>query len=189
MAKFGNESNRIFQFSTQGQLGAYLRTLDIAKQLYGTVFVHGGIRKEIIDMFGSIEGINAVSKGLMNREKIPDSHMLFDAKGPLWYRSFALKDNEKTCIKLAEVLLMLGAQRMVVGHTTQWEGEILAKCNTSLTQGGLVEPRLYVIDIGISKFYEVQQKGLLEMVIEDEMVVAINGFYNSKRVSYFDISK
>ena len=65
-------------------------------------------------------------------------------KGPLWYRGY-LETNRVSwyCEEAQFVLKQLGAKRMVMGHTTQRDGQIHSRCNGTL----------FAIDTGISRHY------------------------------------
>jgi hypothetical protein len=42
---------------------------------------------------------------------------LYDANGPLWYRGWALQNEEEVCSQVDEVLEKTGTRRMIMGHT------------------------------------------------------------------------
>ncbi|KAH6582164.1 hypothetical protein BASA61_008672 [Batrachochytrium salamandrivorans] len=49
---------------------------------------------------------------------------IFDENGPLWYRGFALRDDNAFCDFVRDVLSNLKAKRMVIGHTPTEDGMI-----------------------------------------------------------------
>jgi hypothetical protein len=63
-----------------------------------------------------------------------------DETSPLWTRDYAADD--APCDRLARALALLGATRMVVGHTVQ-KGGISSAC----------EARLWRIDVGLASHY------------------------------------
>jgi hypothetical protein len=54
-----------------------------------------------------------------------------------------LSDEATACPQLKEALAIIGAKRMVVGHTVQESGQIGVRC----------EGQLYAIDTGNSAYY------------------------------------
>lgn len=67
-----------------------------------------------------------------------------------------------------------------VGHTPQESGKILGRCRMELVKGGKVEPRIYVIDLGISAAYGSLAQGMMEIVRGGEDGdVTVNGVYFS----------
>jgi hypothetical protein len=55
---------------------------------------------------------------------------------------------EQLCEGLEGILKDVGAEAMVVGHTIQEDGSILTRC-----PGPTGQPRLFVIDVGMSRAY------------------------------------
>jgi hypothetical protein len=104
-----------------------------------TVFVHGGIVPEHA-RYG-LERLNReVRSWLLGLSPEPE---LFAKKGsPVWDRHYSLDVDEADCSMLAETLELLGARRMVVGHTVQENG-ITSYC------GGSV----WCIDVGMARHY------------------------------------
>lgn len=102
--------------------------------------------------------------------------MLIDPDCPVWYRGYAIEPESSACELLRKALLKMDAERMIIGHTPQESGLVLARCNMSLTANGKYEPRVYVIDVGISAAYGAVAQGLLE-IIGKNGVVTVNGVY------------
>jgi len=131
-----------------------------------TVFVHGGISK--IYSKRSLKDINdllrrelaefrwaiKMGKALRSRPKI-----VYDQKGPLWYRDLARKDEEDFAEEVTTILNNLGAKHMVIAHTPQRgsvaiDEEFVSRFDESI----------WVIDTGISKVYG----GFLSALIIEE---------------------
>ncbi len=133
---YGGLEARKQAYSPAGEDGAWLRTLPAVALVGDTVFAHGGITER-----WAKEGIETINRevklGLDARNEVhsPD--------GPLWYRGYVQDDEDLACMQLKRSLAMLGAKRMVVGHTTRKDGLIQARC----------EGLLSVIDTGISSHY------------------------------------
>jgi hypothetical protein len=66
-----------------------------------------------------------------------------DAQGPLWFRGYALGQEESAERGLDEVLKRFGAKRMVMGHTTDRDGKVRTRF------GG----KAVFIDTGLSTGY------------------------------------
>ncbi|KAI9343773.1 Metallo-dependent phosphatase-like protein [Zopfochytrium polystomum] len=171
-ASFGGAAARRAAFAADGWIGAWLRGLNVSAVVDRSVFVHGGIlpawvaavegdeekkgkrKKEDGEREG--EGENATTKGKVkgvDRVNGEAGRAVRDAvwrapvlggDGPLWYRGFAQDDERTVCKILRRTLRLVDADRMVIGHTPQYEtGRVLSRC------GG----RVFVIDVGISAYY------------------------------------
>jgi hypothetical protein len=105
-----------------------------------TVFVHGGILPATV-IFG-LDRINEESRAWLRGELAEPPEVLLSRWGPVWSRHYSAEPDEGDCALLARSLRMIGAERMVVGHTVT-EGGPGPKC------GGLV----WCIDVGLSAQY------------------------------------
>jgi Calcineurin-like phosphoesterase len=105
-----------------------------------TVFVHGGLSEATLAR-AELDALNDASRRFFSGAESL-SPWLAGEESPIWYRRFALRDDEATCAELGRVLERVGARRMVVGHTVQ-EGGINSACDA----------RVWRIDVGLSRFY------------------------------------
>jgi hypothetical protein len=126
-------------YGLQGRYGRWLRTHPAVVRVNDTLFVHGGIAP----------GVPAKTLSELNRWVRQD---LFpgnppggakDAQGPLWFRGYALGEEEGAGRSLETVLQRFGAKRMVMGHTTDRDGKIRTRF------GG----KAVFIDTGLSTGY------------------------------------
>ena len=131
-----------------GRVGQFLGSLDVAAVCGDdgcrSLFVHAGLLPKYVPKSGNLTILNAAA-----RDEIRDRQTfgrrgkkhggLLSAKGPLWYRGLA-SGQERECRKARETLRLVGANRMVIGHTIQKDGRIRTTC------GGLV----HMIDVGMS---------------------------------------
>lgn len=146
LAGYGGEAARAQAFGPDGEDGAWLRRQDAIAQVGDTVFVHGGIdahwaRLGVVGLNAAVrDALLAVTQGTVPRTNLP---AILGPDGPLWNRALVLGEEPAACPELARALEILGARRMVVGHTTQRDGRIGERC------GGA----LYAIDTGISALY------------------------------------
>ncbi|ORY51010.1 Metallo-dependent phosphatase [Rhizoclosmatium globosum] len=140
---FGGRENREKAWRLDGWIGQLLtHTLsNVTVMVDGTVFVHGGIQPKWAKL--GIDGLNLhVKKALL--EQRWDDPIFARGDTPFWYRGYANGTESVVCEELNEALEILGAKRMVIGHTPQLEtGEILSRC------GG----KAFVIDVGITSRY------------------------------------
>lgn len=147
---FGGEVERRKAFAKDGWIGRFLRTLNIAAKINGTVFVHGGISPKF-----------ATTVALLNRQAhdfilndAPDklaSHALFQDDGPLWFRDYAKEDG--ACDGLERALKALDAKRMVMGHTITPSHNIATRC----------ADRAFFIDVALSRAFSVTGLAALEL--------------------------
>jgi len=136
MASFGGEEARRAAFSQTGEYGAWLRTHKTVVIVDDTVFVHGGLTPEMAKL-----GVDAVNAGVLAYlNGGPLSPFLDRGSGPLYFRGYINGPHPDTCSRLDQALQILGARRMVVGHTPSDDGLMVAAC------GG----QLIGIDTGIS---------------------------------------
>jgi hypothetical protein len=104
-------------------------------------FVHGGLAPHYPRLSPFPSAINAIGRSLLRKlqhrvqprphppnpypglppSTTPDEHALYDSEGPLWYRGWALDDEEKVCRRVDSVLDRTGTRRMVMGHTPNFE--------------------------------------------------------------------
>ncbi len=136
---FGGVEARKNAFSIQekGAIATWLQGKDAVVQIGDTVFVHGGVSKDFARPATTLS--NEVRMAMLG---LGDSRVLGE-NGPLWYRGYWRQTEEQACQEAQFVLSTMGATRMVMGHTTQRDGQIRARCNGTL----------FAIDTGISQHY------------------------------------
>ncbi|ORX90668.1 Metallo-dependent phosphatase [Basidiobolus meristosporus CBS 931.73] len=142
---------RLDAFNSEGIIGSQLSHWNVTAIVADTVFSHADLHPRWAKH--GIAKLNSIAR----KKLFGDHHSkeerewrwryfggLFGDDGPVWYRGFALGENEaEVCHGIRETLELLNVKRMVVGHTTQRDGKVLTRCN------GLY----YVIDVGISRAY------------------------------------
>lgn len=103
-------------------IGAWLRTRPVLLKLGNTLFLHGGIAPENIDLVANMAATNAAYDRSLGTPKAqvkadPALNRLYNGKtSPIWYRGYfngALDD-----AGVAALVQQLGVERIVVGHTT-----------------------------------------------------------------------
>ncbi len=105
-----------------------------------TVFAHGGVLPHVAEY--GIERLNQETRIWLRGETSGPPDILLATDGPVWSRHFGDDPNEKDCLLLYKTLALLGAERMVVGHTVQDNG-ITSAC----------DERVWRIDVGLSAHY------------------------------------
>jgi hypothetical protein len=133
---FGSARARKQAFGLNGDVGSWLRGKQIVHRWEDTVFVHGGISSTSLAKLG-VDGINALA--------FREGHVMDHA---LWDRFLATGTQELACKRLQEVLELLGAERMIVGHTITAHagfepGEVGQRCDGRLT----------LVDVGMSSAF------------------------------------
>jgi Calcineurin-like phosphoesterase len=82
-----------------------------------SVFVHGGISAKHV-RYGLDKMDAEVRNWLMGKAKSAPAIVVAE-DGPVWLRAYSAQTGPAECKQLGEALEMLGAKRMVVGHTPQ----------------------------------------------------------------------
>jgi hypothetical protein len=103
-----------------------------------TVFVHGGVLMQHVRH--GVDRINQETAAWMRGEHAAPPIIMQD-DAPVWTRLYSSEPSQG-CAQLEEVLKVLGAARMVVGHTPQAHG-ITSACGE----------KIWRIDTGMSHFY------------------------------------
>jgi Calcineurin-like phosphoesterase len=136
------------ELGPRGRLGRALRTLPVAYQTQGSLFLHAGLLPDWAEL--GVDGLNDLARdtwalardGLWSLPK----HSLFRSPtGPLWDRSL-VRGGAKARALLKRSLSQLGAARMIVGHTTTESLTGGAAGSVLLLAGG----RLVAVDVGLS---------------------------------------
>ena len=136
---FGGLERRkaLLALSHGGEWARWLLTKHAVVRVGTTLFVHGGVSGDFIAPAPQLSA--QVTAAILSQPR----HPILGERGPLWYRGYWLNTEETACAEAKRVLTALGAERMVMGHTTQRDGRVRSRC------GG----RLYAIDTGISRVY------------------------------------
>lgn len=136
-----NQKYRYAAFLPGGLYAQKLATRNTVLKLGDNVFVHGGILPKHIDY--GIDKINQEVKDWLSNGKTPvppDSVRAEDSV--VWTRIYADEEKESDCQTLKQMLTMLNAKRLIVGHTVHSEG-ITPECDNTVWR----------IDVGMSKAY------------------------------------
>ena len=123
-------------YGTDSILGGWLRTRPVLLKLGDTLFLHGGIAPENIDLVTNMAATNAAYDHSLGTPKAqakadPTLNRLYNGKtSPIWYRGYF--NGALTTEQVKALVARLGVTRIVVGHTTMGEvasfhdGQIIA---------------------------------------------------------------
>lgn len=130
---------RVAAFRPGGPYATLLANHRMVLVLDGTVFVHGGLTPEYARL--GVDRINSLTASWM-RGETPEPSTTQGEDCPIWSRHFSNETDAEDCALLGETLDMLGADRMVVGHTVQDNG-ITNAC----------DGRVWRVDVGLADYY------------------------------------
>lgn len=153
-----DKRGRVAAFRPGGPYARLLAGHSIAVVVEGTVFVHGGLLPQHV-AYG-IDRLNAEAAAWL-RGEAPMPEVLQGADSPIWDRS--LSTDPAACADLERSLELLGARRMVVGHTVQRQG-INAAC----------DGKVWRVDVGMSAHYGGRPQAL-EIVGDQVRVLSESG--------------
>ncbi len=131
---------RMIAFEPGGRYARELAARNTVAIVGDTVFVHGGLVARQLD--GGVDAINRAVRAFFLAEA-PLPRALEAEDSPVWYRGFALEDDEVICAALETALARASVHRMVVGHTVQQQG-INAAC----------DEHVWRIDVGLARLYD-----------------------------------
>ncbi|KAH8583092.1 serine-threonine phosphatase [Cryptosporidium sp. chipmunk genotype I] len=128
---YGGKDKRTFEWSKEGFVGKYLRTMKLAVRVNDSLYVHAGLLPKYAKL--GLDRLDKLSNDLLEGDFCDFySSLFFVEDGPLWTRDISLGEEERACKLVDETLEILGLGRMVVGHTIQHDNRINMKCNNKL---------------------------------------------------------
>lgn len=103
-----------------GDLGQLLRALPLAVEARGCVFVHAPLTPRWAQL--GVDGLNERtrsdwSKAPVFYRSLPRKGLFRSSSGPLWNRQLVIKQTARERQQVARSLALLGAERMITGHT------------------------------------------------------------------------
>lgn len=112
-------------YGPDSYLGRWLRSLPLVVEINNTVFIHGGLSRNMVREVKSISRLNELYHNyLIDASDLSavteNSHQLevmHGSDGPLWYRGYFSRDGFDDH-DMDYVLRKIGADRIVVGHTS-----------------------------------------------------------------------
>ena len=148
---------RAAAFAPGGPYATMIAKRPVVYRSGDTMFVHGGILPKHVTY--GIDRINDDARAYLLGEKSEPSRILTSEDGPLWSRMYSAAPGREECVTLNETLRLLGAKRMVMGHTVQRNG-INPAC----------DGKAWRIDVGMSKFFHGPIQAL---AIEGDVVTVL----------------
>ncbi|EPY51168.1 phosphoprotein phosphatase [Schizosaccharomyces cryophilus OY26] len=166
--------NRKYDWGPEGEIGNLLITkynVTFKDETSRSHFMHAGLSPEwsLMENFVNPMG-HELLEMFMKAEELPDELKAFwGIKGPMWYRGYAQLPLELACEVASNVTKSLNVDRLVIGHTPQFEG-IRSRCNG----------QVILIDTGLSTAYS-GERAVLRILRNDEMT-AVEAIYRDRVV-------
>ncbi len=131
-------------YGADSVIGQWLRTRPALLQIGDTLFLHGGIATENVDLVQALDATNTLYQTSLGvpRDQVkaaPDSARLFDGKtSPIWYRGYF--DGGMDTAQVQALLTQLDLTRIVVGHTSMphvssFHGDRIIAIDSSIKNG------------------------------------------------------
>jgi hypothetical protein len=134
-----HQRDRVHAFRPGGEYARVLAASSTILIIGDNVFVHGGVLPEHA-RYG-IDRINLeVRDWLLGRSPAP--RWATSPSSPVWTRRYSTNVDGRACAAAGETLKMLGASRMIIGHTPHRTG-ITSYC----------DERVWVVDVGLAAYY------------------------------------
>lgn len=131
-------------YGPDSTIGQWLRTRPVLLRIGDTLFLHGGIAPENLDLVRDMDTTNAGYQAAVGLPKeqvkaAPDTARLFDGKtSPIWYRGYF--DGRMDTAQVEALLKQLDLARIVVGHTSmphvsRFHGNRIIAIDSSIKNG------------------------------------------------------
>ena len=128
LAAAGGQAAWSSLFAPDGEMGKIIGAYDVAVVAGDgpcrTLFVHAGLRPELLHAEGGgdglvqLEALNRRARAELAAVRVrPGGGPMLGDAGPVWYRGFAQHAEAEVCAGLWRTLQTVGAHRMVRGHT------------------------------------------------------------------------
>lgn len=134
------QRGRAAAFAPGGVYAKRIAERPVVARVGDSIFVHGGVLPKHV-RYG-LDRINEATRDwLLGRA--PEAPRAVTAEdGPVWSRAYSAAPGKEECRDLDEALRLLGAKRMVMGHTVQKPG-IQPACGE----------KAWRIDVGLARYY------------------------------------
>jgi len=133
-----------------GPYALVLAQADVARRIGRTVFVHGSLLPDHAEY--GIERMSDETRAWLRGEREAPPTIVSGIENPMASRRFGYDPDQTTCDLAEEALDAAGAERMVIGHTIQYDG-------ANSVCGGHV----WRIDTGMSSYYKDGPVEVLEL--------------------------
>ena len=174
LAKQKDEPYQNF-YSTQTELGRWLRTKNIMEKVGDLLFVHGGVSKELNDLDLTIDSINMQARMYYDQpaESMPPlEQLLLLDDGPLWYRGY-FTNPPATKEQIESTLNQFKVKKIIIGHTpveqisTFYDGKVI---NVDVPHAKGVSEGLLIED---KKYYRINLQGKKDPLGEVERKIVV----------------
>lgn len=133
------QRGRVAAFRPGGPYAMKLAEHNVTMVVGDTIFVHGGILPSHVEY--GLESLNRGVHGFF-RGQNSFQFVMSGADSPVWSRHYSDETTVDDCALLDQVLAAVPAQRIVVGHTVQYEG-ITSAC----------DGKVWRVDVGMAEYY------------------------------------
>ena len=133
------QRGRVAAFRPGGPYALILAGHNLTMMVGESVFVHGGILPD--HATAGLAAINADVQAWMRGEASEPDQWTHSDAAPVWTRGYSDGPDESDCATLTETLEILGATRMVVGHTVQ------------TTANPACDGKVWRMDVGMATHY------------------------------------
>jgi Calcineurin-like phosphoesterase len=137
---FKPEGGRDVAFKPGGSWARRLAERPLVVKVGDSVFVHGGVLPKHVT-YGLARMNDELHAWMLGQRAEPPAPVIAE-DGPVWTRVYSHEGQPADCEQLGRALALLGAKRMVVGHTPQAHG-ITSAC----------DGRVWRIDVGMAHHY------------------------------------
>lgn len=134
------QRSRAAAFAPGGPYATMIAERPVVARVGDSIFVHGGVLPKHVKY--GLDRINEETKAWLLGKTSEPPKIVTAEDGPLWTRMYSAAAGREECATLKEALELLGAKRLVMGHTVQRPG-ISPTC----------DDRGWRIDVGLSRAY------------------------------------
>ena len=148
------EARRMYTNTFNDTYGKWIISHNAVIKINNIIFAHGGVSKKYSTR--KLNDINRLLRTELEECRLRYKRFLqpkeryqivYDSKGPLWYREIAQKDEKMFKPELEQILKDLKADHMVIAHTPRAGSPVISEELMSRFEG-----KIWVIDTGISHF-------------------------------------
>lgn len=112
-------------YSDQTELGRWLRSKNCVMKLNDILFVHGGLKPDLIEKGYSLQQLNEIVKTSLNLSRdsvkaVDSLKYIYGSLGPFWYRGYHYESDKYPHATKAQIEALLDfykVKKIVVGHT------------------------------------------------------------------------
>jgi len=141
-----------------GPYALVLAQADVALRIGRTAFVHGSLLPDHAEY--GIERMSDETRAWLRGEREAPPTVVSGAESPMASRRFGYDPDQAACDVAEEALDAAGAERMVIGHTIQYDGA-----------NSVCDGHVWRIDTGMSSYYKDGPVEVLELTPQGARVL------------------